>query len=109
TGYISLAVPHKGSIGAYLLGSFNVNAKELQPLNTYSDELNNAWIDKKESLPKAQYYIAMHDECVNDVSALPFTVKKSDKFVVDHDHVSICKPSDSSDPVCAQIGMFLKK
>lgn len=67
TGYLSLAVPHKGSIGGYLLGPFNLNAKELQPLNAYSDALNNAWIDKKESLPKAQYYIALHDECVDEV------------------------------------------
>ena len=29
-GYLSLAVPHKGSVvGGYLLGSFNLNAKEL--------------------------------------------------------------------------------
>jgi hypothetical protein len=108
TGYLSLAVPHKGSIGGYLLGPFNLNAKELQPLNAYSDALNNAWIDKKESLPKAQYYIALHDECVDEVSALPFTVKKSDKFVFDHDHLSICKPSDSNDFVCAQAATFLK-
>ncbi|CAD5367491.1 TPA: ABC-three component system protein [Escherichia coli] len=107
-GYLSLAVPHKGSIGGYLLGSFNLNAKELQPLNAYSDTLNNAWIDAKESLPKAQYYIALHDECVDEVSALPFTVKRSDKFVVDHDHISICKPSDVNDMVCAQAANFLK-
>jgi len=85
-----------------------LNAKELQPLNAYSDALNNAWIDKKESLPKVQYYIALHDECVDEVSALPFTVKKSDKFVFDHDHISICKPSDSNDLVCAQAATFLK-
>jgi hypothetical protein len=107
-GYLSLAVPHKGSIGGYLLGSFNVNAKELQPLNAYSDTLNNAWIDKKESLPKAQYYIALHDELVNEVSALPFTVKKSDKFVFEHDHLSICKPSNSNDFVYVQAAKFLK-
>ena len=107
-GYLSLAVPHKGSIGGYLMGSFNFNAKELQPLNAYSDTLNNAWIDTKENLPKAQYYIALHDECVNEVSALPFSVKKSDKFVVEHDHISICKPSDPNDLVCAQASIFLK-
>lgn len=107
-GYLSLAVPHKGSIGGYLMGSFNVNAKELQPLNAYSDALNNAWIDTKGGLPKAQYYIALHDECVEEVSALPFTVKKSDKFVVDHDHISICKPSSTNDLVCAQAAKFLK-
>lgn len=107
-GYISLAVPHKGAIGGYLLGSFNLNSKELQPLNAYSDAINNAWIDSKESLPKAQYYIALHDECVDEVSALPFTVKKSDKFVVDHDHLSICKPSDPNDSVFTLIAKFLK-
>lgn len=107
-GYLSLAVPHKGSIGGYLLGTFNLNAKELQPLNAYSNTLNNAWIDKKESIPKTQYYIALHDECVDEVSALPFTVKKSDKFVFDHDHLSICKPPDSDDFVCTQVSTFLK-
>lgn len=108
-GYLSLAVPHKGSIGGYLLGSININAKELQPLNAYSDALNNAWIDNKESLPKSQYYIAVHDECVDEVSALPCTIKKADKFVVDHDHLSICKPPDPNDLVCAQAARFLKK
>ncbi|WP_455917006.1 ABC-three component system protein [Pantoea agglomerans] len=108
-GYLSLAVPHKGSIGGYLLGPFNLNAKELKPLNVYSDALNNAWIDIKENLPKAQYYIAINDECVDEVSALPFTVKKSDKFLVDHDHKSICKPSDPNDSVCAQAAKFLKE
>ncbi|HHR5880451.1 TPA: ABC-three component system protein [Providencia alcalifaciens] len=107
-GYLSLAVPHKGSIAGYLMGPFNLNAKELQPLNAYCDALNNAWIDTKESLPKAQYYIALHDECVDEVSALPFTVKKSDKFVVEHDHISICKPSAPNDLVCAQVAIFLK-
>tara|TARA_R110001606_G_scaffold398720_1_gene578507 strand:+ start:2135 stop:3151 length:1017 start_codon:yes stop_codon:yes gene_type:complete len=107
-GYLSLAVPHKGSIGGYLLAPFNLNAKELQPLNAYSDKLNNTWIDKKESIPKTQYYIALHDECVDEVSALPFTVKKSDKFTFDHDHLSICKPSDSNDFVCVQTSAFLK-
>jgi hypothetical protein len=107
-GYLSLAVPHKGSIGGYLLGSFNLNAKELRPLNEYSDSLNNAWTDTKASHPKAQYYIALYDECVDEVSALPFTVKKSDKFVVDHDHISICKPSDPNDAVCFQVAKFLK-
>ncbi|EGQ8165615.1 MULTISPECIES: ABC-three component system protein [Vibrio] len=107
-GYLSLAVPHKGSIGGYLLGAFNLNAKELKPLNAYNDALNNSWIDIKDRLPKAQYYIALHDECVDEISALPFTVKKADKFVVDHDHISICKPSTPSDLVCAQTAKFLK-
>jgi len=107
-GYLSLAVPHKGSIGGYLLGSFNLNAKELQPLNAYSDALNNSWIDNKSNLPSAQYFIALHDECVDEVSALPFTVKKSEKFVFEHDHISICKPSDTEDLVLAQTAKFLK-
>ena len=108
-GYISLAVPHKGSIGGYLLGGFNLNARELQPLNYYSDKLNNAWSDIKDDLPRAQYYIAMHDECVEEVSALPFTVNKSDRFLVDHDHLSICKPSNINDSVYIQVAKFLKK
>lgn len=107
-GYLSIAVPHKGSIGGYLLGAFNLNAKELQPLNAYSDKLNNAWIDKRESLPKTQYFIAVHDECVDEVSALPFAVKKADKFVFDNDHVSICKPTDSDDLVFVRTAAFLK-
>lgn len=107
-GYLSIAVPHKGSIGGYLLGSFNLNAKELQPLNAYNDALNNAWVDKKESLPKTQYYIALHDECVDEVGGLPFNVKKSDKFVFEHDHLSICKPSDQNDLAYIQTAIFLK-
>lgn len=107
-GYLSLAVPHKGSIGGYLLGTFNLNAKELQPLNAYSDALNNSWIDNKDNLPSTQYFIALHDECVDEVSALPFTVKKSEKFVFEHDHISICKPSDPEDLVLTQTAKFLK-
>lgn len=47
-GFVSIAVPHKGVIGAVLLSpSMNVNAKELLPLSEYGDHINNEWVEKK--------------------------------------------------------------
>lgn len=106
-GYISIAVPHKGSLGAQLLGPINANAKELVPLSAYCDSLNNEWIEKRENLPTAIYMVAQHDEIVVKESALPFSVTKEKKVVVSHDHTSICKPVDRSDLSYVAVKKFL--
>jgi protein SERAC1 len=107
-GFVSMAVPHKGSFGALILGSANINAKELVPLSEYCDALNNKWTEQKQNLPPTLYMIAQHDECVSKESAVPFTVLKSDKAIVDHDHTSICKPSSNVDMTYLAVKKFLK-
>lgn len=108
-GYISIAVPHKGSLAAQLLGPLNnINGKELKPLSEQCDKLNNEWIEKRDNLPPAIYMVAQHDEVVVKESALPFSVKRKDKFVVNHDHTSICKPVDRADLSYQAVRKFLK-
>ncbi|MBX8517657.1 hypothetical protein K5D69_23525 [Pseudomonas cichorii] len=109
-GYVSMAVPHKGSIGALLLSpSANVNAKEMQPLSEYADALNTEWYERKDELPKCVYLIATHDECVPEVSSLPYKVKTADKFTLNHDHTSICKPDNKKDLSYKRVKRFLEE
>jgi hypothetical protein len=109
-GYISMAVPHKGSIGALLLApTANTNAKEMQPLSEYSDGINSEWSERKDELPKCVYLIATHDELVPEVSSLPYRVKTSDKFTLDHDHTSICKPASKKDLSFKRVKKFLEE
>ena len=108
-GYVSMAVPHKGSISAILLAPLNnVNANELVPLSEYADELNNRWIQNKNQLPASLYVIAQHDEYVFKTSATPFTMTAQQKKIVDHDHSSICKPESTNDLAYVAVCKFLK-
>ena len=108
-GYVSMAVPHKGSLSALLLSpTSNINEKELVPLSEYSDELNNRWTQHKNQLPTSLYMLAQHDECVSKPSAIPFTVTAQQKAVVDHDHSSICKPASREDVSYLAVSKFLK-
>lgn len=108
-GYISVAVPHKGSLSALLLSpTNNINASELVPLSEYADNLNNQWGQQKGNLPPTLYMIAQHDECVQKTSAVPFAVQKSEKAIVKHDHTSICKPENDTDLSYLAVSSFLK-
>jgi hypothetical protein len=107
-GYVSVAVPHKGSFSTLILGPANINAKEMIPLSEYCDALNNKWTEQKQNLPSTLYMIAQHDECVVKESSIPYTVLKSSKAIVDHDHTSICKPVDSGDLSYLAVKKFLK-
>lgn len=109
SGYVSISVPHKGSLSSLILGpANNVNARELVPLSEYCDALNNRWIEQKQNLPPTLYMIALHDECVVKESALPFTVSKAGRATVDHDHTSICKPLSMADLSYVAVKKFLK-
>jgi hypothetical protein len=109
-GYISMAVPHKGSLSALLLSpTNNVNVAELILLSEYSDALNNNWVAQKNNLPPCLYVIAQHDECVSKESAVPFIVPKSDRATLDHDHSSVCKPDSVADLSFVAVSTFLKK
>jgi hypothetical protein len=107
SGYISIAVPHKGSLAAQILGPLNTNARELVPLSSYCDTLNNKWIEKSRDLPESMYILAQHDEAVVKESALPFSVTGKRKVVVAHDHLSICKPENRNDLSYVAIKKFL--
>jgi len=109
-GYVSIAVPHKGSLASIILApSGNVNAKELQPLNEYADSLNTEWYERRSELPKCMYLVASNDECVNEVSSVPYKVSSSDKFTLDYDHTSICKPASVKDHSYLRVKRFLKQ
>jgi hypothetical protein len=94
-GYISLATPHRGSFPAMILGPFNLNAKELKPLDKDMTVLNDKWVENFSILPKSFYLEAEYDECVGKLSASPNTNKNYKPKVMQEDHTSICKPKDS--------------
>jgi hypothetical protein len=105
-GYGSIAVPHKGSLDSMLFALININSKELVPLNAYSSDLNNRWVDKKSSLPDSIYVIGQHDQYVPESSGIPFICKFLN---VPHDHNTICKPASKADSAYKAIQKFLKK
>jgi len=94
-GYISLATPHRGSFPSLILGPFNVNAKELMPLDSDMTELNDKWVESFSILPKSFYLEAQYDQWVGKLSAKPSTNKQYRSKVMQEDHCSICKPKDS--------------
>lgn len=98
-GFLSIAVPHKGALSAQLLQLINRNAEELVPLNSYASRLNDEWVHKKSGALESWYVVALNDECVDKESAVPGVVSNTQKFTVDHDHLSVCKPEGASDPV----------
>lgn len=105
-GYASIAVPHKGSLDSMLFALININSKELVPLNSYNSDLNNRWVDRKNTLPESVYIIGQHDQYVPESSGLPF----NSKFLnIPHDHNSICKPDSKTDSAYKAIQKFLKK
>ena len=106
-GFVSVAVPHKGAIGAILLSGLNINASELAPLSEYNDALNERWTEMKNKLPPSLYLIAQYDQHVTAVSSLPFSVPQKNKATVPHDHNSIAKPTNTTDPSYAAIERFL--
>lgn len=106
-GYISVAVPHKGAIGATLLKGLNVNASELAPLSEYNDTLNEQWTEMKSKLPDALYLIAQYDEFVAETSATPYKVAQKLRPILQHDHTSIAKPASTKDGTYIQITSFL--
>jgi len=105
-GYVSVAVPHKGSLNAMLLSGVNTNAKEFTPLNEYNDQLNNRWIDQKSSLPESLYLVGQHDQYVPSTSALPFNTKH---FTLAHDHNTISKPVGPADGSFKAVAKFISK
>ncbi|PSS47594.1 hypothetical protein C6560_16850 [Enterobacter sp. FS01] len=109
-GFVSLAVPHKGSIQSYLLSpSGNVNAKGLRPLDEHLNAINDSWVERKESLPEAIYVTAQHDQYVSSVSSEPYNkIPKGQRFYLDKDHNSICKPEDKNDTAFIVVRDFLK-
>ena len=94
-GYISLATPHRGSFPSMILGPFNLNAKELTPLDKDMTKLNDDWVGNFSILPKSYYLEAEYDECVGKLSASPNTNKKYKPKVLQEDHTSICKPKNA--------------
>lgn len=107
-GYCSLATPHKGSIPSILMSPFNVNAKEMKPLDKDNSILNDKWINHAVNIDKTLYVRAKSDEVVSLSSSVPFTDAKKFPFeVVEADHTSICKPNVKTDRVCKVVRKFL--
>lgn len=102
-GYISIAVPHKGSLKSLLISwAGNVQAKGLEPLDRYTVELEGKWTKLNSQLPPTLYMVAQNDEVVLPHVAVPQNVPKSSTLYLDEDHVSICKPeSTASATYCA--------
>jgi pimeloyl-ACP methyl ester carboxylesterase len=107
-GYCSLSTPHKGSIPSILMAPFNINAKEMKPLDKDNILLNDKWISFAPTLDKTLYIRAKSDEVVAESSSVPFfDIKNFPIEVVEADHTSICKPSSKTYITCKVLEKFL--
>jgi len=96
-GYISIAVPHKGSLKALFVSwAGNVQVKGLEPLDRYSIELEGKGTRLTSRLPPTIYLVAQSDEVVLPHVAVPQNVPRDSIFYFEEDHVSICKPGDEN-------------
>lgn len=99
--FLSLAVPHKGSNWANIGGKLarkNPQIIDLKPLSSFLDQVNDDWIQQKNSLPKTVYYYGQFDEIVEEQNAVSFQVGKKLKVACNNDHFNICKP-ESTDSI----------
>lgn len=107
-GYCSLATPHKGSIPSILISPFNINAKEMKPLDGSINALNDKWITHSDKIDKTLYVRAKSDEFVSLASSVPFNDTRKFPFeVVEADHTSICKPDFKTDRICKILKKFI--
>ena len=107
-GYCSLATPHRGSIPSILMSPFNINAKEMAPLNKDNSILNDKWVEHINQVDKTLYVKAKSDEVVNESSSSPnIDIKKFPVDVVEADHTSICKPNLKTDIICKVVRKFI--
>jgi len=98
-GFISIAVPHKGSLKSLLISwAGNVQAKGLEPLDRYTVELEGKWAKLSSQLPPTLYMVAQNDEVVLPHVAVPQNVPKGSELYFEEDHVSICKPENNLSP-----------
>jgi pimeloyl-ACP methyl ester carboxylesterase len=96
-GFISIAVPHKGSLKALFISwAGNVQAQGLEPLDRYTIELEGKWAKLNFQLPPTIYLVAQNDEVVLPHVAVPQNVPKGSTFYFEEDHVSICKPDNET-------------
>ncbi|WP_413516552.1 ABC-three component system protein [Photobacterium phosphoreum] len=111
SGYISIAVPHKGSMKSlFLQFSSNEHIKELQPLDRQTLELDEKWEKYKDKLPKASYLVALDDEVVKPHTAKPNNIKDNELWELDkEDHTSICKPIDEDENSYRIVREFIKE
>lgn len=94
-GFISIAVPHKGSLKALLISwAGNVQLQGLEPLDRYTIELDGKWTKLNSRLPPTIYLVAQNDEAVEPHVAAPQNVPKDAIFHFEEDHSSICKPEN---------------
>ncbi|HDL7194901.1 TPA: ABC-three component system protein [Yersinia enterocolitica] len=106
-GYVSIAVPHKGSINSLVLAPFNVNSKELVPLSESNEKINTEWTHRKNELPQSLYIIAGSDEFVPESSSIPYKLSRKYLAYVEHDHTSVCKPESIQDPTFIAVKNFI--
>jgi tetratricopeptide (TPR) repeat protein len=101
SGFISLAVPHKGTNLA-LLGNLvlnNPNTKDLEALGVLINQLNDEWIDKKDELPDTLYCYGLNDLIVPPVSSVSYDARKKNSIATFHDHESILIPDGKEDSI----------
>ncbi|MEZ8063309.1 MULTISPECIES: ABC-three component system protein [Vibrio] len=109
-GYVSLAVPHKGSLKSlFLQFSSNEHIQELMPLDKQTLELDEKWEKYKDSLPESTYLIALDDEVVKPHTARPNNISSREIFNIDQqDHTTICKPDSKEELSFIIIRDFIK-
>ena len=109
SGFVSLAVPHKGTNLA-LLGNFvlsNPNTKDLEALGVFVNQLNDEWIDKKDVLPNTLYCYGLNDIIVPPVSSVSYDAREKKPIATFHDHESILIPDGNEDAIIVATQDFI--
>lgn len=108
--FLSLAVPHLGSILANY-GNFissNIQIKYLKIFQSESMKLLERWY-KSSTLPTTKYFAGVYEGTVDIHSAIPPNTNTNDIIKVDENHRTIAKPKDESNIVIISTLKFLKE
>jgi pimeloyl-ACP methyl ester carboxylesterase len=107
---ISLAVPHLGANAANFAKLLTTNAqlKDLAPLSDFCVGLNDKWV-KISSRPDIKYFYGTYDDVVTKGSAIGTDNIPQDVVACNDDHLSIAKPSGTSDIAPVATRDYLRK
>jgi hypothetical protein len=106
--YITLATPHRGVQEAALLSDIvSIQARALAPLSATISRLDEQW-GKVQGSVRAQYYCALEDDVVQEISCAPRGAK-DEATKVEGTHCEICKPLQKQSAIVRHLNSTLGK
>lgn len=106
---VSLAVPHNGAalaaIGNMIYPLLQV--KDMDPLADSIKEINQSWINNKDTNPKVVYFQGLYDEVVKGSSSVGYDANNIEIKYCEDTHTSICRPESVDSVVCVSVRKIL--